>query len=126
MARAILLGKRGGPLNNPIHAASLRLEELKFGDLAGAQNLATQDGHEWIDVAVRECDPEAPFTADDVIEAASRYGFNNAVSYAKSGTDPLLGVSSSWLDGFLHGAGAYGRLQPRGKEMLERWHRGHE
>lgn len=126
MARSILIGKRGGPLTNSIHAASLRLEELKFGDRAGTQNHALRDSSEWIGQAVAECDPAAPFTTDDVFEAASRYGFNNAVSYARANVDPLLGVSSSWLDGFLHGAGAYGRLQPQGEEMLGRWRKGYE
>lgn len=126
MARAILIGKRGGPLNNAIHAASLRLEELKFGKLAGAQNAATQGETEWVERAIAECDPRAPFTFDDTMDATNRYGFNNAVAYAKAGVDPLVGVSSSWLDGFLHGAGAMGRLQPRGEEMRARWERGHE
>lgn len=125
MARTILVGKQGGPLNNAIHAASLRLEEIKFGDLAGVQNESTQpvDGLV-VERVVAEC--SAPFTAADVEEAYSRYGFNNAVAYAKAGVDPLLGVRSSWLDGFLHGAGAMARLQPRGREMRDRWERGHE
>lgn len=128
MARAILVGKRGGPLNNAIHAASLRLEEIKFGELAGAQNAATQGKTELVERAVAECNDLAPtpFTAADVNEAFDRYGFNNAVAYAKAGINPLVGVQSSWLDGFLHGAGAMAGLQPRGKEMRDRLERGHE
>lgn len=126
--RPILMGKSGGPLNNAIHAASLRLEEIKFGDLAGAQNAAEveQGGAEAPMIVQTVNEAGAPFTAADVEEAYSRYGFNNAVAYAKAGVNPLMGVQSSWLDGFLHGVGAMGGLQPQGEEMRARWKRGHE
>jgi hypothetical protein len=129
MARTILLGKHGGPLTNTIHAASLRLEELKFGDLAGAQNHAEDvvaSPTDYVALAVAECRPAPTFTHADIVEAFQRYGFNNAVSFAKANIAPLAGVQSSWLDGFVHGMGAMGGLTPKGGEMLARWERGYE
>lgn len=131
MAREILVGKRGGPLDNAIHAASLRLEELKFGAAAGAQSHAVytpddpQPGDDWLALAVAEC-KDLPFTYDQITEAFNRYGFNNAVSYARSGTGPLVGVTMSWLDGFAHCMGAISRLEPQEDEMRSRWIRGYE
>lgn len=129
--RVILIGhvdefdigdKDGSPLeDNAINRASLRLEELKFGDLAGVQNDAVQEDPVtgYGRAIVAECG-QLPFTTEQMVAAAERYGWNNAVSWARSGTPPTIGVFSSWLDGFLHGMGAMAGLTPQGEEMKGR------